>query len=586
MITFAVLGLGNRGSVYCNNLIKHEGVKIVAACDVSEASLKQANELYGVQKSELYLKEEEFFKKKRADVLIISTLDGLHCRHTVKALELGYKILLEKPVAPTLAECEEIYAAAKKYNGDVVICHNLRYTPFYQKFKTLIKSGVIGDVLSIEQAENVSYWHYMCSFIRGKWHSKQQTSPIILQKCCHDLDIISWFAGKKETFVNSFGALEYYTHANRPKGATERCLDCEFKDCIYNAFEFSVKAPGTLCVPYGFNPTPENIAEFLRPENNLYGQCAFACPNDVCDRQCVNIKTEGDITANLLMHGFGSYETYRVTRVFGTLGKLCGRLEDGIIRVTLFDGRDYTVDLNAEIANPESHSGGDSNLVSDYLTYLKTGERPLGISELSDSLQSHRLAFNAETARLKNVVSGDNSVDYGNKQLAYNNTHTAADFGDFSGLAGVYKQVAECFNGGKNGAVQTVSITANHGAENLKANIKRDLAFAEKLIGSKAFKCESNISLKCYPHGFITVFYSNGAILRYSFTASPLCEKVEISAFSPKLNAYADSEKSVIIIKGAALEDKEQTQKINEKSACDYALADETIIAELENCGL
>ncbi len=246
MITFAVLGLGNRGSVYSNNIVKHDNAKIVSVCDISTASLKQAKELYGVKDEELFSSEEKFFEKKRADVLIVATLDGLHCRQTVKALSLGYDVLLEKPVAPTMKECDEIYAAAKKFGHDVVVCHNLRYTPFYQKLKTLIADGVIGEVLSVEQAENVAYSHYMCSFIRGKWHSSKETSPIILQKCCHDLDIISWFVGKKDEREESFGTLEFYTKKHKPDGTPERCLDCKLKDCRYNAYEFSVKAPGTL----------------------------------------------------------------------------------------------------------------------------------------------------------------------------------------------------------------------------------------------------------------------------------------------------------------------------------------------------
>lgn len=131
MITFAVLGLGNRGSVYSNNIVKHDNAKIVSVCDISPASLKQAKELYGVKDEELFSSEEKFFEKKRADVLIVATLDGLHCRQTVKALSLGYDVLLEKPVAPTMKECDEIYAAAKKFGRDVVVCHNLRYTPLH-----------------------------------------------------------------------------------------------------------------------------------------------------------------------------------------------------------------------------------------------------------------------------------------------------------------------------------------------------------------------------------------------------------------------------------------------------------------------
>ena len=554
MITFAVLGLGNRGSVYSNNIVKHDNAKIVSVCDVSPASLKQAKELYGVKDEELFSDEEKFFEKKRADVLIVATLDGLHCRQTVKALSLGYNVLLEKPVAPTMEECNEIYANAKKYGRDVVVCHNLRYTPFYQKLKTLIAEGVIGEVLSVEQAENVAYSHYMCSFIRGKWHSAEETSPIILQKCCHDLDIISWFVGKKDEREESLGTLEFYTGGHKPEGTPKRCLDCKLKDCRYNAYEFSVKAPGTLCVPYGFEFTPENIADFLRPEDNLYGQCVFACPNDVCDRQTVNVSFDGGVTANLLMHGFSLYETYRITRVFGSKGKLSGRLEDGTIRLSLFDGTDKIIDVNEEIEDKESHSGGDSKLVADYISYLETGKRPLGISELADSLQSHRLAFGAEEKRLEHPLPKISEAET-KENSATNKT-----------AGGIYSAVSEFIGNHAENAVKTVSMTVNCRKEDLKEKIENDMAFISSLIGAKAYKYDKISSEKGYLHGFIVIFFDSGAIARYSFTCSPLAGRTEISVFSPSANIYADTEKCEAVTKIGDIFASDEKLAINGKS--------------------
>lgn len=565
MLTFAVLGLGNRGSVYSNYIVKNKNAKILSVCDVKQESLKQAAELYGVEKNELFLSEDEFFKKKRADVLIIATLDALHCRQTVKALSLGYDVLLEKPVAPTKAECDEIYDAAKRYGGDVVICHNLRYTPFYQKFKTLIKSGVIGDVLSIEQAENVAYHHYMCSFIRGKWHSEEETSPILLAKCCHDLDIISWLAEKKENALESFGALKFYTRENKPQGAADRCMDCKIKNCIYNAFEFSLKDPNTLCVPYGFDYSRESIAAFLSEKGNLYGQCVFACPNDMCDRQCVDISFADGVTASLLMHGFSTYQTYRVTRVFGSKGKLSGRLEDGVIRVTLFDGTDKLVDVNDEIAKGSDHSGGDAKLVADYISYKTTGVRPLGISELKDSLQSHTIGFNADKLRKANSLPIANETAEKTAEKAEKNT--AGDIGcDIKEICGIYQEIKNFALNGNAGEVQAITVTANYKAEELKQKIESDLAFLCSLVGSPVYKYKIDFSKKDYLHGFISVFYSNGALLRYSLTSSPLRPRAEISVFCPQANIYADTETSRAITRTGDYFSEQSVKKIETNS--------------------
>ena len=249
-----------------------------------------------------------------------------------------------------------------------------------------------------------------------------------------------------------------------------------------------------------FEFTPENIANFLRPEDNLYGQCVFACPNDVCDRQTVSVFFDGGVTANLLMHGFSLYETYRITRVFGSKGKLSGRLEDGTIRLSLFDGTDKIIDVNEEIEDKESHSGGDSKLVADYISYLETGKRPLGISELADSIQSHRLAFGAEEKRLEHPLPKISEAMACEKSVKNKSS------------VGIYSAVSEFIGKNAGNAVKTISMTVNCRKEDLKEKLESDMAFISSLIGSKVYKCDKITSEKGYPHGFIVTYFENGRL--------------------------------------------------------------------------
>lgn len=397
MVTVSFIGLGNRGSIYAKYFAQSTDATIVAACDIDEPCVLQLNELYGVKKENLFTDEEEFFKEKRSDVLVISTLDDLHRRQTVRALSLGYDVLLEKPIAPNAADMQAIVVAAKKYQRQVVICHNLRYTPFYQRIKMLIEEGVIGDVVNIEQSENVAYHHFMMSFIRGNWRNAEESSPIILQKCCHDLDIIYWLIGKKCTELSSYGSLRFYIPENRPDYATEKCSDCPKKDCAYNAVEFCKKY-GSL--PFGQEKTDENVIAYLNDDPQPKGKCVFACDNDVCDRQIVNMVFEGGVTANLIMHGFCAPRTDRITKVYGTKGCLIGNLDSGKITLSAFGEEARTIDVNDEITDKSSHLGGDCKLVHDYIEYKNGKERPLGVSLIEDSVYSHKLAFAAEKSRL------------------------------------------------------------------------------------------------------------------------------------------------------------------------------------------
>ena len=114
MITFSIIGLGNRGSVYADGLMKQKDVKITAVCDICPESLKKAKDVYCVPEGNLFLSDDTFFEKKRADILIVSTMDEYHKDHAIRGMELGYDILLEKPVAPTMEECLAILEAGKK----------------------------------------------------------------------------------------------------------------------------------------------------------------------------------------------------------------------------------------------------------------------------------------------------------------------------------------------------------------------------------------------------------------------------------------------------------------------------------------
>ncbi len=400
MLTVSFIGVGNRGGVYAKNFAINPNVKIISACDINGKNLKPFVEEYGVDEKNVFTSEEEFFKEKRSNVLVIATMDQLHCAQAVKALSLGYDVLLEKPVAPTLEEFEEIVAAAEKYERSVVICHNLRHTPFYQGIKEVIVKGEIGEIVSVEQAENVSFIHYISSFVRGNWHRKEDTSSIILQKCCHDLDIINWLIGKKCEELTSFGGLYFYCQNGAPPVSAKRCADCKNTVCTYNGINLYTKYPEILSVPYGFDYSKENVERYIKQENVGYGACVFDYDNDVCDRQVVNMRFEGGVTANLLMQGFTAPVTDRVTAVYGTKGVIEGTFNSGKFTVSVFGKEPYEVDVNKVIVGKNSHNGGDAKLVRDYVEYMTGESKPLGISLIYDSLYSHKLAFTAEDSRL------------------------------------------------------------------------------------------------------------------------------------------------------------------------------------------
>lgn len=406
MITVAVLGIGVRGKLYCDLLMQYaKQVKIVAVCDQREKTLNLAKLFYGIEEKNCFNSDNEFFATgKLADAVIICTQDAQHFSHAMKALELGYDILIEKPISNKLEECIQLEKAALEAKKIVAVCHELRYTSFAMKIKEILDSGEIGSVVTINQTEKVGYYHYAHSYVRGNWRKSEKSSPIILAKCCHDLDIIAYFAGSRCMQVSSFGSLSFFKNENQPTKAKDYCFECRVrKKCPYNAVDFYQKNRN-WAERAGFSPprfTKKAVTEWSSDKNNPYARCVFCCDNDVADHQVVNMLFEGGIYANLTMTAFSASES-RSIFIGCTNGEISGDFEKNIITVMPFgtDGIEY--DMNTVIKKSDTHCGGDRGLIVDFLIRLSQNNCFKDLTDISQSVHSHKIAFMAEKSSQNN----------------------------------------------------------------------------------------------------------------------------------------------------------------------------------------
>ena len=296
----AIAGLGSRGKDTYARAAKlfPDKMEIAAIADIDPAKVRAAAEEYRVKEEACFASAEELLAQdKLADVIVIATQDRQHVKHAVLALKKGYHVLLEKPISPDLAECRKLVKTARECGRQVVICHVLRYAPFYEKLKELIDAGAIGEIVSVMAVENVGWWHQAHSFVRGNWRNSELSSPMILQKCCHDMDILLWLTGKTCKSVSSFGDTYLFRKENAPEGAGRRCLDgCRAKeDCPFDAEKiymdhkkYGVRS-GNREWPLDvltLHPTKESVMDALK--SGPYGRCVYDCDNNVVDHQVVN----------------------------------------------------------------------------------------------------------------------------------------------------------------------------------------------------------------------------------------------------------------------------------------------------------
>ena len=403
---FAVMGLGGRGSTYAH-FIKYYGSELVAVCDPDISKKELAVNEYGMPEDGFFTSEEEFFSKgKIADALVIATLDDIHYRQTMRALDLGYDILLEKPIAMTLRECEDIRDKAKACGRKVVVCHVLRYSPYYTKVKEILDSGVAGDIVCVEMTENIGYYHYAHSYCRGNWRNTDVSTPLILAKNCHDTDMICWLIGKKCLSVNSFGSLKYFKEEYAPEGSTAYCFECPYKDsCRYSCFyiynnEEYEKIAG-LAKHGRLGNTKEEIDKSLRDKNNLLARCVYRCDNNVADNQIVNMLFEDNIIAQLKTIAFTN-DLRRLLTIHCTDGLVYFGTESGkrVVVVEKLNGENVSYPIEEPKGGYAHHGGGDVGIVSQFIEYLETGKMTKNITDIAESVMGHKVAFLAEESRL------------------------------------------------------------------------------------------------------------------------------------------------------------------------------------------
>jgi predicted dehydrogenase len=335
----------------------------------------------------------------------VATQDNLHYKHCRGALEAGYDVLLEKPIATRIEQVLEIEELAKRAGRRVMVCFVLRFAAFYRKAKAIIDSGALGEIVSIQASEGVNPWHQAHSFVRGHWSVVEKSSPMLLSKCCHDTDILHWLVGRRCARVASFGSLEYFRAERGPADAPARCTDgCSIETtCPYNALRYT----GDMRVPWlgmvydrAQIATAEEITDWLR--TSPWGRCVYRCGNDVVDRQVVALEFEGGITGTFTMTAFG---TGRHLEIYGTKGVLKGgesyRLHFGTHLILLpHEGFAVRYTVQAEDGGYELHGGGDAGLVNALYAEM-TKPRGMAVEAgLESTVHSHVLTFAAEEARL------------------------------------------------------------------------------------------------------------------------------------------------------------------------------------------
>ena len=404
---FVLIGAGQRGMIYAE-YAREKGHQVAAVAEPDEVRRRIAGEAFGIPEAlRFHTGEELLAQPKLGDAAIIATMDLDHFREAIPAMEKGYHLLLEKPISPIPEETLAIEETAVRTERHVTVCHVLRYSPFFRELKKAVTSGKIGRVITIQHNENIGNFHIAHSFVRGNWRRSDLASPLIMQKSCHDMDLLVWLAGSGCESVASFGDLTYFREENAPEGSARRCCDCPLKDsCRFSAYKCYLPVAGHWpAVVLTEDQSEEGLREAIR--TGPYGRCVYRCDNNVCDHQVSILQFANGVTATFNLSGFTN-RMMRTIKIMGEDGEIRANELLNEIEITRFASNGIAEPETEIIRVPEStsgHSGGDSGIVEDFLAILE-GRISESATDIHESVESHMMACAAEEARLTGKVVG------------------------------------------------------------------------------------------------------------------------------------------------------------------------------------
>jgi predicted dehydrogenase len=398
-VKVVVFGAGNRARKYLEYASLHpEKMQPVAVVEPLEVRRHKTAEQFDIPSDACFASVEDFFASPvPADAVIVSTPEDQHFEPTMRAIDNGYHVLLEKPIAQTWEECAAIADNARRVGVIVAVCHVLRFHPYFMKIKEIVDSGELGRIISINSSAEINLDRVTHGYVRGLWNRAGHGNPMFIAKCCHDMDFLLWLCSSARCHkVSSFGSLRWFRPENAPAGSADRCVNCSIEaTCPYSAVDlYRNRREWTANFDVQDGETMDDAIERELNEG-IYGRCVYRCDNDVADHQVVNLEMDDQTTISLTVNAF-TLDDCRDIHIKMTHGEIDGN--EATLRVRKFRGQQQQVYDFTDLCGQPFHAGADLAIVEDFVDAIRSG-RDTVKTNIYDSIVSHRVCFAVERSR-------------------------------------------------------------------------------------------------------------------------------------------------------------------------------------------
>lgn len=309
------------------------------------------------------------------DLVIVTTHTNEHLEPTVRALEAGKKVYLDKPISVSLSDALAIHAAEQKHKSPIIMGFTRRYETPWVELARLLNAGTIGTLQMMLLRSVIPYSRYL-----QRWHRQQSLSGGALNdKCSHHFDVLNWFT---ESNCDSVTAIGGRSDVFKPDPtAPKRCREC-YRDCPYRARSGLIDQEEGLIGPLN-ESWVEAQATIDRDDN-----CVYLPGSDIIDHALVSLKYQNGVKASLFFTIFGPWAPDQETlELVGSSGRMRLERSSGSIDVIADYGRRReTISFN-DPGRESSHYGADRHLARTLNAFCEGASPTVGVAEGVASLR-------------------------------------------------------------------------------------------------------------------------------------------------------------------------------------------------------
>ena len=248
-MNYALIGCGRIATNHVKAVLNNN-LNFVAVCDTQCDAMENLLAKHGLEqdtKIHRYTDYKEMIQTEKPVLVGIATESGLHAEIALYCIEHGVHVIIEKPMAMSMADADAIVAAAEKHHVKVCACHQNRFNPAVQATRKALESGRFGRLShgSIHVRWNRNRGHYDQAPWRGTW---TQDGGCMMNQCIHGVDLLRWMMGDEVVEVYAQTAQQFHDY-----------LECE--DVGMAVVKFANGAIGTI--EGTTNVYPKNLEETL-----------------------------------------------------------------------------------------------------------------------------------------------------------------------------------------------------------------------------------------------------------------------------------------------------------------------------------